>query len=52
MTSYKNNYKNTNDIVPYWVIKIDEIIDSVKNESPQNLYQPSEKYIRSKDEGL
>ena len=52
MINYKSNYKNPNDIVPYWVIKVDEIIDYAKREASMNFCQPADKYRRSKGEGL
>ena len=52
MTSYKSNYRNPNDIVPYWIIKVDEIIDYAKRESHKNPYEISDKYKRYESEGL
>lgn len=46
-----NNYKHLKDETPYWLIKVDEIIDYVRNEKRDGTCQMADYYQKPRNEG-
>ena len=48
MKNYKQHYKDLNNEAPYWMIKIDQIIDDAINEVKSDSFDPKKYYCSRK----